>query len=98
MARGNTPRQPARGGRQEGVRKSRPQKTAAAVLRTARTGEGARPHTDRAAHKTQSKKADNPIAPERVQGILNRLDGLYPDVTCALHHKSAWELLVATIL
>src|SRR5207344_3592364 len=23
---------------------------------------------------------------------------LYPDVTCALHHKSAWELLVATIL
>ncbi len=23
---------------------------------------------------------------------------LYPDVTCALHHQSAWELLVATIL
>jgi endonuclease-3 len=26
------------------------------------------------------------------------LDQLYPDVTCALTHKSAWELLVATIL
>jgi endonuclease-3 len=33
-----------------------------------------------------------------VQEILKRLDQLYPGVTCALHHKSAWELLVATIL
>ena len=30
--------------------------------------------------------------------ILRRLDQLYPDVTCALTHGSAWELLVATIL
>jgi endonuclease-3 len=30
--------------------------------------------------------------------ILKRLDQLYPDVTCALTHRSAWELLVATIL
>jgi len=40
----------------------------------------------------------NPIAPERVAEILKRLDQLYPDVTCALTHSSAWELLVATIL
>jgi endonuclease III len=40
----------------------------------------------------------NPIAPERVSQILERLDQLYPDVTCALTHTSAWELLVATIL
>jgi endonuclease-3 len=34
----------------------------------------------------------------RVAEILRRLDERYPQVTCALHHKSAWELLVATIL
>jgi endonuclease III len=43
-------------------------------------------------------KGYNPLAPERVGEILKRLDGLYPDVTCALTHKSAWELLVSTIL
>jgi endonuclease-3 len=40
----------------------------------------------------------DPLAPQRVQDILNRLDQRYPDVRCALHHNSAWELLVATIL
>jgi len=34
----------------------------------------------------------------RLQKILAGLDKLYPNVTCALHHTSAWELLVATIL
>ncbi|MDX2181322.1 MAG: endonuclease III [Bryobacteraceae bacterium] len=34
----------------------------------------------------------------RVQTILDRLDDRYPNVTCALHHSNAWELLVATIL
>jgi endonuclease-3 len=29
---------------------------------------------------------------------LQRLNQLYPDVTCALTHGSAWELVVATIL
>jgi endonuclease-3 len=43
-------------------------------------------------------KGYNPIAPERVAEILKRLDQLYPDVTCALTHASAWELVVATIL
>ncbi|MBL8179926.1 MAG: endonuclease III [Bryobacterales bacterium] len=40
-------------------------------------------------------------APERkarLQQILSALDVLYPNVTCALHHNNAWELLVATIL
>lgn len=45
-----------------------------------------------------SKKAYNPVAPERVREILKRLDERYPSATCALHHKSAWELLVSTIL
>lgn len=43
-------------------------------------------------------KGYNPVAPERVAEILKRLDQIYPDVTCALTHLSAWELLVATIL
>jgi len=38
------------------------------------------------------------VAPERVSEILRRLDQQYPDVTCALTHKNAWELVVATIL
>src|SRR5713226_1684380 len=40
----------------------------------------------------------DPVAPERIAEILKRLDAQYSHVTCALHHKSAWELLVATIL
>jgi endonuclease-3 len=43
-------------------------------------------------------KGYNPLAPDRVAEILRRLDQLYPNVTCALTHSSAWELLVATIL
>jgi endonuclease-3 len=40
----------------------------------------------------------NPVTPERVAEILQRLDELYPDAACALVHNSPWELLVATIL
>jgi endonuclease-3 len=34
----------------------------------------------------------------RVHEILRRLDEMYPNVTCALVHRTPWELLVATIL
>ena len=34
----------------------------------------------------------------RARKILRRLDHDYPVAECALHHRSAWELLVATIL
>jgi len=33
-----------------------------------------------------------------VAKILEGLNKRYPDVTCALNHRNAWELLVATIL
>jgi endonuclease-3 len=39
-----------------------------------------------------------PTSPERVAAILEALQKAYPDVVCALHHKNAWELTVATIL
>jgi len=35
---------------------------------------------------------------QRLSKILRRLNIDYPDVECALNHKSAWELLAATIL
>ena len=57
------------------------------------------PASSKAAPKAaKPAKGYNPIAPERVQEILKRLNDLYPDVVCALTHASAWELLVATIL
>jgi endonuclease-3 len=34
----------------------------------------------------------------RVTEILARLDKMYPNATCALIHRTPWELLVATIL
>jgi len=45
--------------------------------------------------KRPRSKADKQA---RLQQILSILDDLYPNVTCALHHSNAWELLVATIL
>jgi endonuclease III len=46
--------------------------------------------------KTASSRAA--LAPERVAAILKALDEAYPNATCALHHRTPWELLVATIL
>ena len=45
-----------------------------------------------------SKNGYDPVAPERIQEILRRLEERYPGATTALNHQSAWELLVATIL
>jgi len=44
---------------------------------------------------TPTKK---PLAPERVSAILDGLRKLYPNVVCALTHKNAWQLTVATTL
>ena len=35
---------------------------------------------------------------ERIEKIFATLDEMFPDATCALRHRNAWELLVATIL
>ena len=43
-------------------------------------------------------KTANPLAAERVAAILDGLKKAYPHAVCALNHRSAWELLVATIL
>ena len=48
----------------------------------------------------QSSAAARPAgrSPERVQAIVAALAAAYPHAECALHHRNAWELLVATIL
>jgi endonuclease-3 len=101
MVRGVVPRQPARTGRHEGTRTvSRGQQNRGPSRQLKQTadfhskpGQGPKQKS-----KTERKTPYNPLAPERIQEILKRLDQQYPDVTCALQHKTAWELLVATIL
>ena len=100
MPRGMMPRRPARTGRQDRVARA----AANAELlpqRPARQKKSAVARSQRPAARPRAAKAPkgyNAIAPERVSEILSRLDQLYPAVTCALTHASAWELLVATIL
>jgi endonuclease-3 len=45
-----------------------------------------------------TRKPSGDLAPERIAAILKALDEAYPNAECALHHKSPWELLIATIL
>ncbi len=51
-----------------------------------------------ASTKLKRGKTARPLAPERVAAILDGLNKAYPNAVCALNHRSAWELLVATIL
>lgn len=100
MPRGSAPRQPARTGRQEGVPHTLPStslrpKSRASSDRRTRAATKERKTT---AAVSKAAKGSSPLAPDRIAEILKRLDELYPDVTCALTHTSAWELLVATIL
>jgi len=48
--------------------------------------------------KKKIGKTRNPLAPERIAAILDALRKTYPGVMCALNHRNAWELTVATIL
>src|SRR5436190_4864167 len=101
MVRGVVPRQPAKTGRHEGAR------TVSRAQQSRRSSRQPKHASDfrsnlsqgpKQKSKAEGKKSYNPLAPERIQQILKRLNQQYPDVTCALQHKSAWELLVATIL
>jgi endonuclease-3 len=111
MPRGVAPRQPARTGRQDKVRVARALSPAKAdskpVSRSVKTLDRKPPVAGGKKSPSRQKagtgpgkliKGYNPIAPECVAEILKRLNDLYPAVTCALTHASAWELLVATIL
>jgi endonuclease-3 len=110
MARGNMPRQPSRSGRQEGARrplgkqslskqstKRAKSKVSESKSVQSKTSSTAKPPKS-ALPKKKSPSGYDPLSPERVRQIIAGLDEMYPGVTCALTHRSAWELLVATIL
>jgi len=52
--------------------------------------------------KVSQASGANPKAagtnPQRVRTILQKLDEAYPNVTCALEHHTAFQLLISTIL
>lgn len=106
MPRGMEPRRPSKSGAQQGaklVRSATPVpkvKSPATGAKKAAAVRPTKPATKPApsAKGIRPPKGYNPLAPERVQDILTRLDATYPNVKCALHHSNAWELLVATIL
>jgi endonuclease-3 len=54
--------------------------------------------TEPVAAKKKAGKTAKPLDPVRVAAILDALRKTYPGVVCALNHKNAWELTVATIL
>jgi endonuclease III len=92
MPRGILPRQPAKTRQQNKVNSS--PLRAKVVAKTPIKPASKLPTT----RTTKPPKTYNPTAPERISQILAGLDEMYPGVTCALTHSSAWELLVATIL
>ena len=112
MPRGITPRQPSRSGRHDKVcghsaagerpdgqkgfacpEESRPRSRRRS---SARSWPRRKPLP--ASLRAKLLRATTRLRHARVSEILKRLDERYPAATCALHHKSAWELLVATIL
>lgn len=57
----------------------------------------------KSAKKAKAAQATRPARaagtdPKRMAAILAKLDEAYPNVTCELNHKNAFELLIATIL
>lgn len=92
MTRGVVPRQPAKTGRQEGSRRVPRGQKSRGISRQPK------PVQKSTQKPAKAKKTADSTSPQRVQEILNRLNQTYADVTCALTHNDAWELLVATIL
>jgi endonuclease-3 len=98
MPRGIVPRKPAKSGRQEKVGQLPSLMKQPKIRQKGATDFPKATPSKRATGRKAQAKNYNPLAPERISEILKRLDQLYPDATCALAHRNAWELLVATIL
>ena len=80
-----------------------PQKLSAKKRAEAIEGVSAEKARKIAAKEPVSKKAASgrtakPLASERIQAILDALRKTYPNVVCALTHRNAFELTIATIL
>ncbi len=82
--------------------KATAKKVGAAVRRVPESPEGGAARAIAAEEPVFARLKDGrtkkPLAEERVAAILRALAETYPGVVCALNHRSAWELTVATIL
>jgi endonuclease-3 len=100
MPKGMITRQPTKSGRQEGAKRGVVQ-TLSSLKKSPvkkRADPAPLPGRQSGPKTTKPSRAYNPVAPERVSEILKRLTERYGNVSCALTHSNAWELLVATIL
>lgn len=70
-------------------KKSAPKRVARAKTKSGKPAKAAQP-----ARPARAAGTD----PKRVAAILAKLDEAYPNATCELNHKNAFELLIATIL
>ena len=95
MPKGMITRQPTKSGRHEGI-KSAKNIAKPGTLKAKIALPGAKLPAPK--KNAKAPKRYDATSPERVSEILKGLDERYGGVTCALHHNSAWELLVATIL
>lgn len=100
-------RSPARGAKASAVAKPKrgggAAKKAAAAAGAAKQKKGTpaatkRPKVAPAPARRPSKRARSNANPESAREIYDRLARRYPDAHCALDHRNAFELLVATIL
>ncbi len=89
--------------------KSVPRKTPAKAATNSTSARSNRSSAGKAFAPKPAKKSPKPVnksrsarksalAPERIKAILDLLAAAYPNPECALIHKDAWQLLVATIL
>jgi endonuclease-3 len=76
------------------------EKTIASARRSAASPTKARTidASEPVAPKVKRGKTARPLAPERIAAILDALRKAYPDAVCALQHRNAFELTIATIL
>jgi len=77
-------------------KKARDKKTAARHAKGSKTASPARKAKASRASVAYPKAAGT--SPQRVSAILQKLDEAYPNVTCALDHHTAFQLLISTIL
>ena len=69
-----------------------------AAKRPAKKKTTAKRKTAKKVAPNKTGNGDDAEMKKRAQRVIRGLAKTYPDVTCALHHKSPYELLVATIL
>jgi endonuclease-3 len=76
--------------------KSRAKRTTSRASENSKSSSTNRPAKGSAGRSSSPRAAGTD--PKRVRAILQRLDEGYADVTCALVHENAFQLLIATIL